>query len=296
MRGYPSKSQLFNRQNVDRKEIQHPCKSAQNAISDSQANTRQVILFSTLGSITYGYCACIIATTLGQPSFIAAMGLDTASNASELMGAINGLFQAGGLIGTLVCSVAADRLGRKKAIFIASCLCVIGGALQAGSAHVGMFIAARCLTGIGIGKYRNAQARRREPGRITFFYRRFGNPGSVVPERNGTSPVSRPSSWSPWYVSGSTLDGFLSLTSQASSFFVAIRWLAGLAWVSSSLTPADLNGAHHWQFSACLLCSSQVVCCSCRNLPDGVSFCHLNLHQGRASKHCLLILTLIVSG
>ena len=111
----------------------------------------QVILFSTLGSITYGYCACIIATTLGQPSFVSYMGLDTASNSTQLQGAINGLFQAGGFIGTLSCSVSADRLGRKKAIFIASCLCVIGGALQAGSVHVGMFIAARLVTGLGIG-------------------------------------------------------------------------------------------------------------------------------------------------
>lgn len=79
------------------------------------------------------------------------MKLDTASNVTQLEGAINGLFQAGGLIGTLSSSWTGDRFGRKRAIFIASFVCVIGGALQAGSAHIGMFIVARFVTGLGIG-------------------------------------------------------------------------------------------------------------------------------------------------
>lgn len=83
------------------------------------------------------------------------MGLDTASNSTEIQGAINGMFQAGGLIGTFVCSLAADRLGRKKAIFVAACICVVGGALQAGSVHIGMFIAARFITGLAIGECRD---------------------------------------------------------------------------------------------------------------------------------------------
>ncbi|KAF7548430.1 hypothetical protein G7Z17_g7062 [Cylindrodendrum hubeiense] len=109
-----------------------------------------VILFATLGSITYGYCACIIATTLGQPTFRTYMKLDTASNVTQIEGAINGLFQAGGFIGTLSSSWTGDRFGRKQAIFIASCFCVVGGALQAGSAHIAMFIVARFITGLGI--------------------------------------------------------------------------------------------------------------------------------------------------
>lgn len=81
------------------------------------------------------------------------MGFDKASNRTQLEGAINGMFQAGGLIGSLSCCEAADRLGRRRAIFLASCLSVIGGALQAGSVHVAMFILARFLTGMGIGTH-----------------------------------------------------------------------------------------------------------------------------------------------
>jgi sugar porter (SP) family MFS transporter len=108
-------------------------------------------LFVAFGSLTYGYCASIIATTLGQPSFIKYFALDTRTNAAALEGAINGLFQAGGLLGTLSCIFTADKLGRRMAIFIAATVTVIGGALQAGSVAIGMYIVMRLITGFGIG-------------------------------------------------------------------------------------------------------------------------------------------------
>lgn len=111
----------------------------------------QIVLFVALGSLTYGYCASIIATTLGQPSFVTYFELDTRSNAADLIGAINGLFQAGGLVGALSCSQTADWLGRRKAILVASVVSVIGGALQAGSVNIAMYIAMRFVTGLGIG-------------------------------------------------------------------------------------------------------------------------------------------------
>lgn len=115
----------------------------------------QLILFIALGSMTYGYCSSIIATTLGQPSFIGYFDLDTVSNAESLIGAINGLFQAGGLFGALSVLYLPDKLGRLWALFIGSAFCVVGGALQAGSVHIGMFLVARLLTGYGIGKRSN---------------------------------------------------------------------------------------------------------------------------------------------
>jgi MFS family permease len=105
-----------------------------------------------LGSLTYGYCASIIATTLGQPSFVKYFALDTRPDADNLTGAINGLFQAGGLIGALSCTVTADFLGRRKAILVAAIVTIIGGALQSGSVNIGMYITMRFVTGLGIGK------------------------------------------------------------------------------------------------------------------------------------------------
>lgn len=104
-----------------------------------------------LGSLSYGYASSIIATTLGQPTFLSYFALDTRPNANDLMGAINGLFQAGGFLGTLGCYAIADHFGRRKAILVAALISTIGGALQAGSVDIGMFIAMRFLTGVGIG-------------------------------------------------------------------------------------------------------------------------------------------------
>ncbi|KIL85037.1 hypothetical protein FAVG1_11910 [Fusarium avenaceum] len=110
-----------------------------------------IIAFATFGSITYGYCSAIIGSTLGQPSFLSYFGLDTASNAPALIGAINGLFQGGGLLGTLMFGALADKIGRCKAMFCASILAVIGGGLQAGSVHLAMYLVARFLTGFAVG-------------------------------------------------------------------------------------------------------------------------------------------------
>ncbi|KIW15772.1 hypothetical protein PV08_05822 [Exophiala spinifera] len=110
-----------------------------------------IVLFVALGSMTYGYCSSIISITLSQPSFISYFEMDTRSNASDLTGTINGVFQAGGFIGTLSCLGTADWLGRRKALLAAAALTVLGGALQAGSVNIGMYIVMRAITGVGIG-------------------------------------------------------------------------------------------------------------------------------------------------
>ncbi|KAK5047302.1 hypothetical protein LTR84_006824 [Exophiala bonariae] len=111
----------------------------------------QIVLFVALGSLTYGYCSSIISVTLGQPSFITYFELDKRANASDLLGTINGVFQAGGFIGTLSCLGTADWLGRRKALLAAAICTILGGALQAGSVNIGMYIAMRAITGMGIG-------------------------------------------------------------------------------------------------------------------------------------------------
>ena len=80
------------------------------------------------------------------------MGLDTASNATQLNGAVNGVFFAGGLIGALLQSQQSDVLGRQKSVALSCAISVLGGALQAGSIHIAMFIVARMIAGLGIGK------------------------------------------------------------------------------------------------------------------------------------------------
>lgn len=65
---------------------------------------------------------------------------------------MNGLYTAGGLVGALTSSLLADRLGRKRVIFLASIMATIGGALQGGSVNLGMFIFVRFISGFGVGE------------------------------------------------------------------------------------------------------------------------------------------------
>ncbi|KAF2013703.1 MFS transporter [Aaosphaeria arxii CBS 175.79] len=106
-----------------------------------------ILIFVGLGSMTYGYTASIIGTTLGQPSFITYFALDTRPNGTDLIATTNGLFQAGGVIGTLLLPVVADKYGRKWGIAVSAILAIISGALLTGSTHIGVFIAFRFIAG-----------------------------------------------------------------------------------------------------------------------------------------------------
>jgi len=105
-----------------------------------------MIAFVSIGSLSYGYAASIIGTTLGmlsshsqvdiaasckitvtgsptdscpgQPTFIAYFELATRSNGTGLLSATNGLFQAGGVLGTLTLPLFADRWGRKGGLAV----------------------------------------------------------------------------------------------------------------------------------------------------------------------------------
>lgn len=102
---------------------------------------------------------------VGQPSFIEYFDLATRSNGTDLIATMNGLFQAGGVIGTLVLPWIADKYGRKWACatvsttvwlrtdiltrFQSAILVIVSGAIMCGSVNVGMFIAFRFVAGAG---------------------------------------------------------------------------------------------------------------------------------------------------
>ncbi|KAK2752804.1 hypothetical protein FQN55_005936 [Onygenales sp. PD_40] len=77
--------------------------------------------------------------------------MDKRSNTAAIQGAMNGLYTAGGFFGALLSSWLAERFGRKKTIFGACVTSTIGGALQAGSVDIGMFIFVRFISGFGVG-------------------------------------------------------------------------------------------------------------------------------------------------
>ena len=71
---------------------------------------------------------------------------------NRIIGTIFGLFSAGAIFGALFVGWLCDRNGRKPTLVLAAVINIIGGALQTGSVHVGMFIAARFITGFAGGQ------------------------------------------------------------------------------------------------------------------------------------------------
>lgn len=103
----------------------------------------------TFSSFAYGYAGAVIATTLTQPSFKETMGLDTSSIADSLIGAINGLFYAGGIFGAFTSSWVSNRWGRKAATILGNIFVMIAGAVMTGSVNPAMFICFRFISGLG---------------------------------------------------------------------------------------------------------------------------------------------------
>lgn len=96
-----------------------------------------MILFVSIGSLCYGYTANVISATLGesytssqkdhvlivipaQPTFITSFDLDTRPDATALLSATNGIFQTGGVLGTLTLPYFSDKFGRKGGLAIVS--------------------------------------------------------------------------------------------------------------------------------------------------------------------------------
>jgi sugar porter (SP) family MFS transporter len=111
-----------------------------------------MVLLMSAGSMSYGYSASIIATTLAQPSFLAYFNLagpHASSNANQLIATMNGLYQAGGFLAVFSTSFLADKWGRKMAIAVSAVITILAGALLAGSVHIAMFIVFRFVSGAG---------------------------------------------------------------------------------------------------------------------------------------------------
>ncbi|KIY00059.1 uncharacterized protein Z520_03744 [Fonsecaea multimorphosa CBS 102226] len=103
--------------------------------------------------LTWGYFAGIIATTTTKTSFLTYMklidanGTSTPGSAAKL-GAMNSIFQGGGILGVIVFGLMADHIGRKWSIIICAILAVISQAILAGSVSITMFLTVRFFVGM----------------------------------------------------------------------------------------------------------------------------------------------------
>ncbi|KAJ5119001.1 hypothetical protein N7448_010710 [Penicillium atrosanguineum] len=72
---------------------------------------------------------------------------------STIQGTVIALYTVGGIFGALSCVYLGDLLGRKKVIFFANLVGIIGAILMATSFQFAQFIVARLVLGLGIGGY-----------------------------------------------------------------------------------------------------------------------------------------------
>ncbi|OQU97101.1 hypothetical protein CLAIMM_03092 [Cladophialophora immunda] len=107
----------------------------------------------SLGQVAFAYPASVISVTLAQPSFLIYMGLldpttgALSHNANGIIGAMSGVFLAGGAVNVFISGWIADKYGRKPAFYYCSLLGILGSGLITGSRNVGMYIAGRLIAG-----------------------------------------------------------------------------------------------------------------------------------------------------
>ncbi|KAJ5127947.1 MFS sugar transporter-like protein [Penicillium atrosanguineum] len=97
-------------------------------------------------SATYGYDGSMMNGLNILPSYTDYFHLNTVSIAlnTSIVGIGNAV---AGLFNGPLC----DYLGRKKTLFYASCITIIGVAIQSAAQNIGMFIAGRFIIGFGVG-------------------------------------------------------------------------------------------------------------------------------------------------
>lgn len=70
---------------------------------------------------------------------------------SNLQGGITASMSAGSFIGALAAGFLSDHIGRRDALKVASCIWIIGAAIQCSSQNVGQLIAGRIISGLCVG-------------------------------------------------------------------------------------------------------------------------------------------------
>jgi sugar porter (SP) family MFS transporter len=109
--------------------------------------TAGTAVFLAIGGFLFGYDSGIISSTIAQPHFVEYMGTPSESE----KGGIVSSFTGGAILGALSVSYLADKLGRRKSVFVGAVISCLGCALQGGAANIPMIIAGRFIAGISVG-------------------------------------------------------------------------------------------------------------------------------------------------
>ncbi|KAK6604249.1 hypothetical protein H4I95_06152 [Botrytis cinerea] len=114
-----------------------------------------IVIIVSLGSFTYGFCSSIVGSLTGLPAFYDYFDFSNtgaqAGYTSSMLGAMNSLYAAGGLMGCAIAGWLADKVGRKVSIQLITTACILAAAFTTGSQNVAMLLSGRALQGIAAG-------------------------------------------------------------------------------------------------------------------------------------------------
>ncbi|EAW14400.1 putative MFS sugar transporter [Aspergillus clavatus NRRL 1] len=111
--------------------------------------------------VTYGYNLSVAGGLLTLESFVRTFPqLDTINTTgaqqhtnSTIQGTVVALFTVGGIFGSLSCVYFGDKLGRRRVIFLASGITIVGAILMATAFDFAQLVVARVVLGLGTGGY-----------------------------------------------------------------------------------------------------------------------------------------------
>ncbi|KAJ5959854.1 General substrate transporter [Penicillium vulpinum] len=118
-------------------------------------------IIGAVGFVLQGYDQAVANGLLTLGSFIAVFpqidtvntsGSEKAQN-SKIQGTTVAIYEVGCALGAGSCALLGDRLGRRKTIFLAGCIALVGIAIQASPYSLGQLIAGRVITGLGVGGF-----------------------------------------------------------------------------------------------------------------------------------------------
>ncbi|GAB7364943.1 hypothetical protein MBLNU230_g5728t1 [Neophaeotheca triangularis] len=104
--------------------------------------------FLAVGGFLFGYDSGIITSTIEVSGF-----QDYFNEPSDqAVGGVVSSFQGGAVLGTIFNMLFANKLGRKRTMFVGAMVSLLGSALQAGSVNLAMLIVGRFIGGVAVGQ------------------------------------------------------------------------------------------------------------------------------------------------
>ena len=120
-----------------------------------------IFFFPALGGLLFGYDIGATSAVVAQlqTSYSGVLWTSNIIDSSSLQGAITAMGTLGALIGSIACFCVADSWGRRRSLLVASCLYLLGAAIEiiSGDATFGattgitVLIIGRLIYGFGIG-------------------------------------------------------------------------------------------------------------------------------------------------